>query len=253
MKYRYNMIINDDFLNVDKYYPDECIDLCITSPPYNVDLGNNKYNKTPYDIYRDNKDHKDYLFWLLTIFKKVYKKLKSGGRCVINIGDQKNGAVPTHSDVIQFMVHDLNFIPMSTIVWNKNTTSNRCAWGTFMSPMNPSFPTPIEYILIFAKDRKNLIGKAESDLTRRTFVDWAYGLWSFTPEIHQKEIGHPSPFPEELPRRCISMLSWVDAIVLDPMCGVGTTLKAAKDLGRRYIGFDISEDYCDKARKRLEE
>jgi len=88
MKYRYNMIINDDFLNVDKYYPDECIDLCITSPPYNVDLGNNKYNKTPYDIYRDNKDHKDYLFWLLTIFKKVYKKLKSGGQ-IVSIRDLK--------------------------------------------------------------------------------------------------------------------------------------------------------------------
>ena len=74
----------------------DCIDLIITSPPYNVNLGNNKYHKTPYDLYRDNREHSEYISWLKRVFKEVQRVLKHGGRVAINICDGKNGAIPTH-------------------------------------------------------------------------------------------------------------------------------------------------------------
>jgi len=246
---RLNVVINDDFRNADKYIEDGSIDLVVTSPPYNIDLGNNKYNKSPYDLYIDNKDHRKYLLFLHQIFVKVYDKLKPGGRVVINIGDGKNGAVPTHSDVIKIMV-GIGFIPHSTIIWDKHTTSNRAAFGSFVSPSSPSFPCPFEYILIFAKEFRRLKYKGMTDLTKDEFVEWAYGIWSFAPEKNKKD-KHPSPFPRELPHRAIKMLSWVGATVLDPMCGSGTTLAEAKILKRNYIGFDISEQYCETSRDEL--
>ena len=92
----------------DPEIPDDFIDLVITSPPYNIDLGKNRYNQNPYDLYQDNKDHKDYIAWLKDIFESLKPKMKSGGRICINIGDGKNGSVPTHSDIIQFMTKDTN-------------------------------------------------------------------------------------------------------------------------------------------------
>lgn len=226
------------------------VDLVVTSPPYNVDLGNNKYNKNPYDLYNDNKEHHEYISWLKEIFSLVYLKLKSGGRVCINIGDGKNGSVPTHSDIIQIMKY-IGYIPMTTIIWNKNQIGSRTAWGSFKSPSCPSFPTPFEYILVFAKDNKKLQWKGETDLTKEEFIDWSLALWTFAPETRQKKIGHPAMFPEELPKRLIKMFSWTDAVVLDPFAGAGTTLKVAKELGRKYIGFDISKEYCDITEKRL--
>lgn len=247
-----NNIYNMDCLNGLRKMDDNTIDLVVTSPPYNVDLGNNKYNKNPYNLYNDNKEHQEYISWLKEIFSLVYLKLKSGGRVCINIGDGKNGAVPTHSDVIQMMC-EIGYIPMSVIIWNKNTVSGRTAWGSFNSPSCPSFPTPFEYILVFAKDSRKLKYKGETDLTKEEFIDWSLALWTFTPETRQKKIGHPAMFPEELPKRLIKMFSWKGALVVDPFNGAGTTCKVAKELGRQYIGFEISKDYCDIANKRISE
>jgi site-specific DNA-methyltransferase (adenine-specific) len=245
-------ILNDDCNKAICNMDDNLIDLIVTSPPYNVDLGNNKYNKNPYDLYNDNKDHQQYLMWLENIFKDAYPKLKSGGRVSINVGDGKNGAIPTHSDITHFMTSHLKYIPMTTIVWNKNTISNRTAWGSFQSPSSPSFPKPFEYIMIFAKENKKLQEKGETDLTKEEFIQWSNALWSFTPETRAKKIGHPAPFPIELPHRLIKMLTWKNATVLDPFCGSGTTGMACKKLDRDFIGIDISPEYCELARKRIE-
>jgi len=226
------------------------IDLIVTSPPYNVDLGKNKYNKNPYDLYKDNKEHREYINWLSDIFTLAYNKLKSGGRVCINIGDSKNGAIPTHSDVIQMMC-DIGYIPMTNIIWNKNTTSNRASFGSYLSPSCPSFPRGFEFILVFAKENRKLQYKGETDLTKEEFVEWTNGLWNFAPEKRQKQFGHPAMFPEELPKRLIKMFSWIDALVVDIFNGAGTTTKVAKDLGRKFIGFDISKEYCEIADGRL--
>ena len=226
------------------------IDLVVTSPPYNVNLGNNAFHKKPYDLYNDNKKHKEYIEWLRSIFEAVYPKLLSGGRVCINIGDGKNGAVPTSSDVIQFMT-ELHYLPMSHIIWYKKHTSSRTAWGSWKSPSCPSFPTTFEHILIFAKEHTKLQRKGETDLTKEEFVKWTDPMWVFPPENKQRQYGHPAMFPEELPYRLIKMLSWVDAVVFDPFMGLGTTAVACKKLNRRCIGFEQSQEYFSKAVDRV--
>ena len=151
------------------------------------------------------------------------------------------------------MTQDLKYIPMTIIIWDKCQTSNRTAWGSYLSPSSPSFPRPFEYILVFAKETKKLQYKGKTDLTREEFIDWSLGYWKFAPEKRQKKFGHPAMFPEELPKRLIKMFSWKDALVVDLFNGAGTTCKVAKDLNRNYIGFDISKEYCDISNERLED
>jgi len=245
-------LINGDCLEEIDKLNDNLVDLVITSPPYNVDLGNNKYNKSGYSLYKDNKEHQEYINWLKIIFEKIYLKLKSGGRVCINIGDSKNGLIPTSSDIIQFMSKNIGFLPIAHIIWNKKHTSNRAAWGSWLSPSSPSFPTPFEHILVFSKDTKKLKTKGISDLTKEEFILYANSLWTFPPEKNMKKIGHPAIFPEELPHRLIKMFSWIDATILDPFMGSGTTGVACKNLNRNFIGIELDENYFKIAKERIE-
>jgi len=163
----------------------------------------------------------------------------------INIGDGKNGTVPTHVDIIHFMTRELRYILMANIIWNKSQHGNRFAWGSFCSPSFPSFPNPFEYIMVFAKEEKKLQKKGETDLTNKEFIDWSLGMWNIAPETKMNKIGHPAMFPVNLPYRLIKMLSWKDATVLDIFNGAGTTGFACELLQRKYIGIELSKTYCD--------
>lgn len=246
----YNLY-NDDCINVLSKIDNNSIDCVITSPPYNVDLGNNKYNKNKYNTYKDNKEHDEYILWLEKIFTIIYDKIVSGGRVCINIGDGKNGAIPTHSDIIQFMTKKIGYILISSIIWNKNQVGNRTAWGSFMSPSCPSYPCPFEYILIFGKDDKRLHHKGKSDITKEEFIKNAYALWNLSPEHKMKEIGHPAVFPVELPQRLIKMNTYMGDTVLDPFMGSGSTGVACVNTNRNFIGIEIDEKYYQIAQKRL--
>lgn len=246
----YNIIYNEDcILGIDKI-DDNTINLVVTSPPYNVNLGHNSTKKTGYIKYEDNKQHLEYIDWLKTIFNKVYNKLKPDGRVIINIGDGRNGAIPTSSDIIQFMTSELGYTCLTHIIWNKNTTSCRTAWGTFCSPVCPSYPTPFEHILIFSKKYKSLQHVGVSDLTKAEFIKWSYALWDFAPS-KTKKTNHPAPFPLELPLRCIKMNTFVGDTVLDPFMGSGTTALAAILTHRKFIGFEISPEYISIANERI--
>lgn len=236
-----NTIFNEDCLQTLDRMEDGYIDLTITSPPYNVDL--------KYDQYCDKLEYESYICWLSEIFDKIYSKTKLGGRCVINIGDQKNGQIPLHSDVIQLMIK-IGWLPFTIILWDKQNCKSRTAWGSYMLPSQPSFPRPFEYILVFAKEFLKLQNKGQTDLKRQEFIDWSLGIWRFNPET--KKIRHPAPFPIELPQRCMKMLSWIDSIVYDPFMGSGTTAIACKLNQRIYIGSEISKDYCDIANERIQ-
>lgn len=244
-----NQIICDDCINAANYLQKESIDLIITSPPYNVKLGDNKYNKRPYDLYNDNKDHKEYIDWLMHRMATIIPLLKEGARVCINIGDGKNGRVPTHVDVVYRMTNMLGFLPMTTILWDKHNCSNRTSWGSWMSPSNPSFPTPIEYILVFAhKTYKKEGNKDDITISKKEFIDFSLGKWTFPGVKHPV---HPAPFPRELPYRLIQMLSYRGDVVYDPFMGIGTTLTTAKEIGRKYVGTDISQQYVDITIKAL--
>ena len=230
---------------------DNSINLVVTSPPYNVNLGNNKYNKDKYNSYDDNKEHKEYIEWLCSIFSLIHTKLVDGGRVCINIGDGKNGQVTTISDVIQFMKNDIGYIPIANIIWDKMNTSNRCAWGTYMSPKCPSYPMSFEHILIFAKNNKSLLTIGDTDITREEFISYASSMWRF-PTEKKSTLGHPAPFPIELPYRCIKMNTYVGDVVLDPFMGSGTTGVACVQTNRDFVGIEIDRTYFDMASKRIE-
>ncbi len=173
-----NKIYNENCMDTLKNMPCDFLDLTITSPQYNVNLGKNKFKKNGYDIVVDDKPYEKYLNELEDIFYSIYWKTKPGGRCVINIGDGKNGAISTHSDIIHFM-KKIGWENFTTIIWDKKNTSNRAAWGSWLSPSSPSFPRPFEYILVFYKHTKKLQWKGETDLTKEEFIKWSYGLWEF--------------------------------------------------------------------------
>lgn len=245
-----NRIYNEDCLVTLAGMPSNFLDLTITSPPYNVNLGKNRFNKKGYDVHEDNLSHEEYMGWLDGIFAQIYHKTKSGGRCAINVGDGKNGRISTHSDIIQRM-KTIGWLPFTTIIWNKMHTSNRTAWGSYQSPSCPSFPSAFEYILVFAKDDLKLQTKGETDLTKEEFAKWAFGMWDFK-GVSKKENSHPAPFPVELPLRLIKMLTWQDAVVYDPFMGSGTTAVACMKMGRKYVGSEVSKDYFDESILRLE-
>ena len=167
------MLINANSYEYVKTLQDNSIDLVVTSPPYNVNLGENKYNKNKYNTYNDNLSEEEYLSQLKQLFADLMPKLKSGARVCINIGAKLNGRKATHSNIIQ-MMNDLGYLNMTQIIWDKAQTSNRTAWGSFCSPSCPSFPTTFEYILVFAKDSLKLVEKGESDLTKEEFVEWSF-------------------------------------------------------------------------------
>jgi len=126
------------------------VDLIVTSPPYNVSLGDNKHKKDKYDGYEDNMPYDEYLKWIKKLFVECHRVLKVGGRFSVNIGEGRNGQIPTHVDfttmLLNLSLDEDPFQMMTTIIWNKNQVGARTAWGSFKSPSQPSFPTPIEFI-----------------------------------------------------------------------------------------------------------
>lgn len=260
-----NHIYNEDCIHTLSRMEDGILDLTVTSPPYNVNLGKNKFNFNGYDIYDDNRPFHEYLDWLRSVFAEVYRATRDGGRCVINIGDLANGSVPTHVYIINMLL-ELGYGYYTTIVWNKNQIGNRTAWGSFMSATCPSFPTPFEFILVFYKGTRKMIdrNKVGSGVTQAMFVESSLALWEFNgahKEIRKaskydpygKSNLHPAPFPLVLPLRCIYMFSHRGALVYDPFMGSGTTAIAALKSGRSFIGSEISENYWNLANQRLTE
>ncbi len=239
-----NKIICGDALDTLKLLPDESVHIAVTSPPYNLDK--------PYSNHNDLMDHNEYLDWMREIWKETKRVLVNGGRLCINMGENKrqNITYPTYSAFIQQCV-DLKMFYRGTIIWNKNSAAKHCAWGSWNSCSNPHIVPRHEYIIIFSKGQWKLEGNpADCDLDSEEFMKCTRSVWVFTPES-RKKIGHPAPFPEELPYRLIKFYSYKGNIVLDMFAGSGTTGLVAKKLERNFILIDNSMEYCKLAEKRL--
>jgi len=224
--------------------PDYSVHLMVTSPPYNVTKE-----------YDENLTLDEYRGLLKRVFAETYKKLVTGGRACINLANLgRKPYIPLHSYIIQDML-EIGFLMRGEIIWNKaSSASPSTAWGTWLSAANPILRDIHEYILVFSKEafnRKNLPGKV-STLTRDKFLEFTKSVWTFPAESAHK-IGHPAPFPIELPYRLIQLYTFKDEVVLDPFCGSGTACIAAIRTGRHYIGYDIAEEYVQLAEKRIRE
>lgn len=238
-------IIKDDILNMSSIAPDS-IDLIITSPPYNVDI---KYNS-----HKDDVSYADYLEFSEKWLHQCYGWLKDDGRLCLNVALDKNkGGQQSVGADLTHLAKTIGFNYHSTIIWNEGNISRRTAWGSWMSASAPFVIAPVELIIIlYKKSWKKTSGSKVSDVTRDEFMNWTNGLWTFNGES-KKKIGHPAPFPLELPRRCVKLFSFVGDTVLDPFMGSGTTLIAATLHGRKAIGIDIDEGYCRLAQRRIED
>jgi DNA modification methylase len=244
-----NEIICGDSLDVLKKLPDNCIDLTLTSPPYNF---NREYNE-----YNDLQTNEKYFEELFEILKEVCRVTKYGGRVIINVMPLYSDFIPTHIMIGNFFMEQ-KFIWRDEIIWNKN--NRNCAysaWGSFRSSSSPYMKKLHEYILVFSKGSiKHEIKdhKYQDDMQKLEFSDWLKtGTWNIQPEMKQKKYDHPAMFPEELAYRCLKLFSGRGDTILDPFNGAGTTTKMAYQTKRNYIGIDIDENYCNTAKKRIKD
>ena len=222
--------------------PDCGVHLMVTSPPYNVGKD-----------YDNNLSLKEYREILKKVWKEVYRVLVPGGRACINIANLgRKPYIPLHSFIIEDM-QALGFLMRGEVIWNKaSSASPSTAWGSWLSAKNPVLRDIHEYILIFSKESYQRANHDDQPvtMTRDEFLELTKSVWTFGAESARR-IGHPAPFPVELPLRCIKLYTFENDIILDPFMGSGTAAIAAIMQNRRYIGYDIDKEYIKIAEKRI--
>ena len=222
--------------------PDCSVHLMVTSPPYNV--GKDYDDDLTLDEYRD---------FLRRVMREVYRALVPGGRVCFNLANLgRRPYLPLHRYIIADL-ESLGLLMRGEIIWDKAASSaGSTAWGSWQSPANPTLRDVHEYILVFSKDtyRRPPIAGRQPTISRDDFLTLTRSVWQF-PAESARRIGHPAPFPVELPRRCIELYTYADEVVLDPFMGSGTTAVAALQTGRRFVGYEISDEYREIALGRL--
>lgn len=236
-------IYQDDILTTTAI-PPSSVDLIVTSPPYNVDI--------QYNSHDDTMTYQDYLTFTEKWLAQCFQFLKEDGRFCLNIPLDKNkgGQQSVYADITT-IAKQIGFKYHSTIIWNEQNISRRTAWGSWLSASAPYVIAPVEVIVVLYKNSwKKTSGSKQSNITKEEFMEWTNGVWNFAGES-KKRIGHPAPFPVELPRRCMKLFSFVGDTVLDPFLGSGSTLIACYETKRCGIGVEIDREYCELAKKRL--
>lgn len=239
-----NKIISGDSEEVLKALPDNCVDLVFTSPPYNFGLD---YEQSDDDFVWEN-----YFDKLFRVFDECIRVLKFGGRIIVNIQPLFSDYIPSHHKISNFFMQR-KLIWKGEILWEKNNYNCKyTAWGSWKSPSNPYLKYTWEFLEIFCKGAMKKSGDKENiDIIADDFKKWVVAKWSIAPERKMKNYGHPAMFPEELVKRVLQLFSYKDDLILDPFNGVGTTTYVASKFSRRYLGIDISDEYCKTAKERI--
>ncbi|MBT9165234.1 MAG: DNA adenine methyltransferase YhdJ [candidate division WS2 bacterium] len=246
-----NRIFNESCLDTMARMPENFIDLTITSPPYNVGI--------KYDGYNDSRHPEEYFDFIKKVASGLYRVTKKGGRLCLNVPFIGNSYLVGKSQELQFypspfidIFSTTNWIFRDFFVWIKSSepenpnifSGNSTTWGSWLSPSCPYARCFLEAILIFHKEDKTLQEKGISDITKEEFLEYTKNAWYFPVETNRE---HPAPYPLELPKRCMKLFSWVNAIVYDPFAGSGTTPVACVKNKRRYIASETSEGYYKRA------
>ncbi len=238
-------VILGDAREVLKKLPDNCVHLMVTSPPYNVGK--------EYDA---DLTLGEYLDFIEEVMREVYRTLVWGGRICFNVANLgRKPYIPLHAYLIQ-RFEEIGFLFRGEIIWDKGeaVSGASTAWGSWRSAVNPILRDQHEYIIVMSKGsfkREKKQGK-EDTITRDEFLEFTRSVWKFQPES-AKRVGHPAPFPEELPYRCIQLYTFKGDVVLDPFVGSGTTCVAALKAGRHFVGIDINEEYVKISEKRIKQ
>ncbi|MDR0568942.1 MAG: site-specific DNA-methyltransferase [Spirochaetaceae bacterium] len=229
-----------------KEIPDNSLHLMITSPPYNVSKE-----------YDEDLSLEKYLNLLKNVFSETFRVLVNGGRACINIANLGRKPYIPLSDYISHIMIEIGFNMRGEIIWNKAASASpSTAWGSWQSAVNPILRDIHEYILVFSKGNykrertEEELSRKKDTITKEEFMEWTKSIWTMKAES-AKKIGHPAPFPEELPRRLIKLYSFTSDIVLDPFMGSGTTAVSALKEERNYIGYELNETYIELANKRI--
>lgn len=224
-----------------KHLPDNSVHLMVTSPPYNVGKD-----------YDSDLDLEEYKALLAGVMAETYRVLVEGGRACINIANiGRSPYIPLHAYVVE-IAQRCGFFMRGEVIWDKGASAGTsCAWGSWQSASNPTLRDVHEYILIFCKDTYKRHPIRQSTIGRDSFIECTKSIWRFNAES-AKRVGHPAPFPVELPLRLIHLYSYEGDIVLDPFMGAGTTGVAAKEAKRHFVGYEIDTDYVKLANDRLD-
>jgi site-specific DNA-methyltransferase (adenine-specific) len=239
---------------------DGSVALVVTSPPY---FAGKQYEE---ELERQGvpSSYLEYLEMLTEVFAECARKLEPGGRIAVNVANL--GRKPYRSlsaDVIRILEDDLRLLLRGELIWQKaEGATGSCAWGSFRSAANPVLRDISERVIVASKgrfDRARSVSQRaveglphESTVFTEDFMASTLDIWSI-PAESARRVGHPAPFPVELPEQLIRLYTFRDDLVLDPFMGSGSALVAAARLGRRYVGYDLDNEYVEIARRRVAE
>jgi len=222
--------------------PDCSVHLMVTSPPYNVGKD-----------YDEDLSLEEYLSFLERVWKETWRVLVPGGRMCINVANLgRKPYIPLHAFIAEQAI-GLGFLMRGELIWNKaGSASPSTAWGSWRSAGNPTLRDVHEYILVFSKEtfKRQNPEKRPSTISGEEFMEYNKSIWTFPAEPARK-VGHPAPFPVELPRRLIQLYTFEGEIVLDPFMGSGQTAIAARKSSRHFVGYEVDEKYVALANQRI--
>lgn len=239
MENKINSVLHGDCIDVLSGLENNCIDLVVTSPPYNVGI--------EYHDYEDNLSIKDYKELINKLFRLLNRKVKNTGRICLNVSLKNDDSIIDTPSFIKNILNEIGWDLRFEIIWNKGSSESSSAWGSWRSPSSPRPIFNHEYIFIFdvSEEKKEY----KKSIPKDRFMDIVKSVWDIPPETQSN---HPAPFPEEIPKRLIELNSYEKDIILDPFIGSGTTAVAAEKLNRNWIGVEQSKKYVDMCYKRIE-
>jgi site-specific DNA-methyltransferase (adenine-specific) len=265
-----NKIITGDCIEVMKTMPESSVDLIVTSPPYGVGI--------EYDTHNDDVDFEEYKIFSKDWMTESYRVLKDDGRIALNIPyeinrQNKGGRIFMVSELWSIMQKiGYKFYGLVDLNENSPHRSKTTAWGSWMSPSAPYIYNPKECVILAYK--KNHIKKVKGepqwkgdiidlqqedgtvkkktvyqDEDKKEFMELVYGQWDYFADTKQMT---KATFSMDIPMKAIKILTYKNDLVLDPFCGSGTSVAAAEILHRRWVGIELSPNYTEVSRQRVQ-
>lgn len=252
------IFVGDAAAMTDAQVADKSVALVVTSPPY---FTGKEYEQALGEGHVP-ASYVEYLDMLAEVLAVCAAKLEPGGRMAVNVANL--GRKPYRSlsaDLIGILQDELGLLLRGEIVWQKaRGAGGSCAWGSFRSPANPVLRDLTERVIVASKGRfdralprrrrQELGLPHEPTIETSEFLESTLDVWEIPAESATR-IGHPAPFPVELPRRLIELYTYRHDLVLDPFMGSGSTALAALGADRHYVGFDTDPAYVELAEQRV--